>query len=61
MKTYTGKLETKFFWLIPLLIGVSKTNVDNKANVFALHITPIFEIGFNWKYEKINCKNKSVV
>lgn len=49
MKTYRGKIETKFFWLLPLIIGVSKSNVDDKANVYALHITPFFEIGFNCK------------
>ncbi len=49
MKIYRGKIETKFFWLLPLLLGVSKSNIDNKANVYALHITPFFEIGFNWK------------
>ena len=49
MKTYKGKIETKFFWILPFFIGVSKSNVDNKANVYALHITPFFEIGFNWK------------
>ena len=52
MKTYRGKIETKFFWLIPFIIGVSKSNIDNKANVYALHITPFFEIGFNWKQIK---------
>jgi hypothetical protein len=50
MKKYNGKLETKFFWIIPFLIGVSKSTVDDKASVYALHITPLFEIGFNWKY-----------
>ena len=50
MKKYSGKLETSFYWIIPFLVGVSKSNVDNKANVYALHITPLFEIGLNWKY-----------
>lgn len=49
MQKYSGKLETKFWWFIPILIGVSKSNVDGKANVYALHITPFFEIGFNIK------------
>lgn len=49
MKNYKGTIDTKFWWIIPILIGVSKNNVDNKANVYALHITPFFEIGFNWK------------
>jgi hypothetical protein len=52
MKIYKGKIETKFFWLIPFIIGVSKSNIDDKANVYALHITPLFEIGINWKRKK---------
>jgi hypothetical protein len=51
MKQYKGNIETKFFWIIPIILGVSKSNIDNKANVYALHITPLFEIGFNWKYK----------
>lgn len=50
MKNYKGSLETKFLWIIPMLFGISKSNVDNKVNVYALHITPLFEIGLNWKY-----------
>lgn len=50
MKKYNGKVETKFLWIIPILIGVSKSVIDDKAKVFALHITPLFEIGLNWKY-----------
>jgi hypothetical protein len=50
MKNYSGQLNTKFFWIIPMLIGVSRSNIDNKAKVYALHLTPLFEIGFNWKY-----------
>ena len=49
MKNYKGQIDTKFWWITPILIGVSKSNVDNKANVYALHITPFLEIGFNWK------------
>lgn len=49
MKLYSGKLRTEFKWLIPFVIGVSKSNVDGKANVFALHLTPFIEIGINVK------------
>ena len=49
MQKFKGTIETKFWWIIPLIIGVSKNNVDNKANVYALHITPFLEIGFNKK------------
>jgi len=50
MKKYGGKLETNFYWIIPFVVGVSKSVIDDKAKVFALHITPLFEIGLNWKY-----------
>ena len=49
MKTYKGSLESKFLWLIPFVLGVSKNTIDSKAKVFALHITPFLEIGVNWK------------
>lgn len=49
MRIYKGNLETKFQWIIPILLGYSVSNVDNKALVYALHITPFFEIGFNLK------------
>jgi hypothetical protein len=52
LHNYKGKLDTKFRWIIPLLIGISKNNVDNKAIVYAIHITPLFEIGLNWKAKK---------
>jgi hypothetical protein len=48
MKTYKGSLETKFLWLIPFILGVSNNTIDNKAQVFAFHITPFLVLGFNW-------------
>lgn len=54
IKTYKGKIETNFYWLIPFIIGVSKSNIDDKANVYALHLTPFLEIGINWKKRKTN-------
>ena len=53
MRTYHGTITTHFFWLIPILIGFSKSNVDNKANVYAIHITPWIEIGFNSHWQAI--------
>jgi hypothetical protein len=49
MKKYKGGIKTYFWWLLPLVIGVSKSRISNKAIVYALHITPFFEIGFNWR------------
>lgn len=58
MKNYKGTIDTKFWWIIPFLIGVSKSNVNNDAYVYALHITPFFEIGFNYKLKSKNKKQK---
>ena len=49
MQKYKGKIKTKFWWIIPILIGVSRNTINKTANVYAIHITPFFEIGFNWK------------
>lgn len=48
---YKGEIITEFAWIVPILIGISKSNIDNKAVVYALHITPFFELGIN-----IRCK-----
>ena len=49
MQNYKGTIETKFLWIIPFLIGLSRSNVNNDAFVYALHITPFFEVGINTK------------
>ena len=49
---YTGEIKTSFRWIIPLFLGISKSNIDNKANVYSIHITPLFEIGINVKTKK---------
>ncbi len=54
MQKFTGNLETKFIWIIPILLGISKNNINGKAMVYALHITPFFEIGFNWRGTRAN-------
>ena len=48
MQKYEGKVKSNFFWILPLIIGVSKNSVD-KSNLYSLHITPFLEIGFNIK------------
>ena len=49
-QTNEGNLKTTFILLpIPFILFVSKSNVNNNALVFALHITPWFQIGFNWR------------
>jgi hypothetical protein len=55
MSKHTGKLTVKFYWIIPILLGVSRTEIigdrtgKTDAFVYSLHITPLFQVGFNWK------------
>jgi hypothetical protein len=53
MKKYKGGIKTYFWWIIIPIIAISKSNISNKATVYALHITPFFQIGFNWRKKKI--------
>ena len=51
--TYKGQLTTKMWMIIPILLMVSRSTItasdDSKAYVYAVHITPWFEFGFNWR------------
>lgn len=46
MKKYQANTITKFFWIIPFIVGVSKNKNNNKRNVYGLHLTPFIEISF---------------
>lgn len=57
-QTYKGIVTTKFRWLIPLILGVSNNELEDKSKIYAIHITPFFEFCFGLKgtrggYEKI--------
>jgi hypothetical protein len=49
MQKYNGQLETKFWWIIPLLIGVSKNKITPRGVVYGVHILLIFVVGFAWR------------
>jgi hypothetical protein len=42
-----GHLETVFVWIIPLLIGVSRSEIAHSTRAYSLHLTPFVEIMFN--------------
>jgi len=44
MTNYKGNISTNFYRIIPYLIGVSKTKINDKLNTYSLHITPFLEI-----------------
>ena len=55
MKHYKGEVETDFFWIIPFIIGLSESVIHSPKSInyiFALHITPFFEICFNYRRKK---------
>ncbi len=52
--THEGDLKTKVFSVIPFVLYFSKSTIESKtgksgANVYAIHITPWVELGFNWR------------
>jgi len=53
-QTYKGKLSTTFRWIIPMMLGISINNIDEKAIVYAIHITPFIEFGINFKKKSKN-------
>lgn len=56
-QTYSSDISTIFFWIIPAIIGVSRSRIDKTSKynneVYAIHITPFFEIGFNLRRQKV--------
>lgn len=56
MKNYKGKISTNFYWVIPLIIGVSINKINDKSNIYSLHITPFIEILFCRKGTRYGCK-----
>lgn len=56
MKNYKGALSTDFCWIIPLIIGVSKSKINNKSKLYSLHITPFLEIIVGYKGTRYGSK-----
>jgi hypothetical protein len=48
-QTYKGNLNTTFRWIIPIILGISTNNIDEKVIIYAIHITPFIEFGINFK------------
>ena len=48
-QVYKGEIETKFYWIIPILLGVSRSDINLNGLLFGLHITPFITIGINWE------------
>ena len=47
MKEYNGNLKTRVFWIVPFLIAVSKSKINDGTPIFSLHLTPFIEISFS--------------
>jgi hypothetical protein len=37
-----GVIYMRFWWIVPLLVGFSKSVIEEGAAVYAIHITPFF-------------------
>jgi len=55
MKTYKGIINTKFYRIIPFVIGVSITKFSNKSSIYSLQITPFLEIMIGYKGTRHGC------
>ena len=44
---WQGTLHTSFRWLIPGLLGVSRSTIDEHTRAYAVHLTPYLEIMLN--------------
>ena len=57
MQKFKGNLEVKFWWIVPLILGVSKSTMNSKTMAYTLQLTPFFEISFNYMGTKYNMQN----
>ena len=46
-KIWSGHLRTNFRWLLPGLLGVSRSTISRHTVTYALHLTPFLEIMVN--------------
>jgi hypothetical protein len=44
----TGKLESKVYWIIPIIIGITIKKINNGKPIYSLQITPFFELSFSY-------------
>jgi len=61
MKIYRGTIEMKNWNIIPLLLAVSKSNINGDANVYTIHITPLFAFGITWRTKSPKPDDPSLV
>lgn len=49
MKKFKGEIETNFKMIIPLLLAVSKSEINPNGLMYSIHITPFITFSINWK------------
>jgi hypothetical protein len=42
----TGKLESKVYWIIPILIGITIKKINSGKSIYSLQLTPFIELSF---------------
>lgn len=45
MKIYKGTIETKFWWVIPIILGVSVSKIIPRGKVYTIHLALFFSFG----------------
>lgn len=51
-KTYKGQITTEFRWIIPILLGISKSTIIPNGIVYSLHILMFINIGISLRTKK---------
>lgn len=46
---YKGTIETKAYWIIPILLAVSVTKINPRGKVYGIHVCMVFIFGFAWR------------
>ena len=46
---FTGSLETKIYWLIPIIIGFGVSKINDLRKIYSLQITPFINISFCYR------------
>jgi hypothetical protein len=45
---FTGNVESKIYWIIPVIIGVGVKKINDGKNIYSLQLTPFIEISFSY-------------
>jgi hypothetical protein len=44
---FTGNVESKIYWIIPVVIGIGIRKINDGKKIYSLQLTPFIEISFS--------------